>query len=275
MSGREGPGPFGGLMGDGDPSPRSCPGEAPAVLALHGFTGTPREVDLVVDVAAELGLEAHAPLLPGHGTLASDLAKTGFEDWAAAARAALHDLATPERPAIVVGLSMGAVVAMHLAATEAPRVRALGLLANALRLSWPFPELALDAVRLLRVPDFYMPKKASDIADPEARRTNLTYSQQPVHAAAKLVVAGRAVRRSLSEIRCPTFIAHGALDRVCPVRNADDVARSLGTSERQVLILPRSAHIITRDRDRDLLRRELAAFLRRARGGAQSRPVDP
>jgi carboxylesterase len=250
-------------MGLGDPSPLDVAGERPPVLALHGFTGTPQEVALVVRTAQSLGLAARAPLLPGHGTNARDLAPTRFADWASAARDELRRIATPDEPAIVAGISMGAVVALHLGVIEPERVRALVILSNAVWLTWPFPTLALDAVRLLRLPDFQMPKSASDIADPEARRTNLTYSGQPIHAAIDLVRAGRSVRRSLPFIRCPTFVAHGALDKVCPVANARRVADRIRSTDRTVVILPRSAHIITRDYDHAELGRELGAFLAR------------
>jgi carboxylesterase len=250
-----------GLMGQGSPASISRPGRAPAVLALHGFTGTPQEVALVVDVATELGHRVHAPLLPGHGTLAQDLASTRFVDWLDAASSELRALATPEEPAVVIGLSMGALLAMHLAATQADRVLAAGFLANAAWLAWPFPALALDAVRLLRVPDFFMPKKASNIEDPEARRTNLTYGAQPVHAAEDLLRAGRRTRRILHRVRCPVFIAHGAKDKVCPAKNARRVADRVGSLDKTLVMLPRSAHIITRDFDRNVLARELREFL--------------
>ena len=55
------------------------------------------------------------------------------------------------------------------------------------------------------------------------------------------------MRQRLGQIRCPTLIIHGALDRVCPVSNAWRVAIQLGTKDVRVVILPRSQHIITRD----------------------------
>jgi carboxylesterase len=172
-------------------------------------------------------------------------------------------MATAEAPALVAGLSMGAVVAMHLAIRRPERVRALVLLANAAWLGWPFPSLALAAVDRAGLPDFSLPKKASDIGDPEMRRTNLTYSAQPVHSAISLLRAGELVRRQLGRIHCPVFIAHGLLDRVCPWKNAQRVAERLGSTDRTVIVLPRSHHIITRDTDRDVLRARLRSFLER------------
>jgi carboxylesterase len=265
------------LIGDGDPSPIRSPGSAPGVLALHGFGGTPLEVELVVDVARELGLAALAPLLPGHGTDVRDLAKSRFEDWERAAQAAFDELFKSHGPLIVAGLSMGSLLAARLSARRPDKTIGLSMLANALWLTAP-SAWALSAVSALGVGDFSVPKLAADIADPVARRTHLTYPAQPVHAAIEVLRAGVLTRTDLALVRCPALIAHGARDRVCPVSNARRALELLGSVDKRVVVLPRSRHIITRDLERAVLRRELASFMgellarRRAQGSGLGEP---
>jgi carboxylesterase len=234
------------------------------VLALHGFGGTPFEMKLVVEVAAELGLAAHAPLLPGHGTHASDLARTGFADWARAGEAAFQSLLGASHRVIVIGLSMGSLIAAQLAATHKTEVCALGMLANATRLHSPFPALALRVVDWLGIRDFSVPKVGADIGDPEARATHPSYGLQPIRGAIEVVRAGQRTEKILGQITAPALIAHGKRDRVCPVANAARVVRLLGSTEKRLVILPESHHIITRDYDRETLRRELTDFIARA-----------
>jgi len=129
-------------MGEGSPASIESPGSTPAVLALHGFGGTPLEIALAVDIAKELGLRAFAPLLPGHGTHTRDLAHTNWKDWSRAANVALDGLVKPGARVIIVGLSLGSLLAAHLAATRPDDVLAIGMLANATRLTpittaWP------------------------------------------------------------------------------------------------------------------------------------------
>jgi carboxylesterase len=264
----------GALMGVGSPSPIEVVGGDPAVLALHGFGGTPLEIALVAEVAEALGLRALAPLLPGHGTHASDLARTGFSDWRRGAEQAFDALARRGSPVIVVGLSLGSLLAAHLAVVRPRSVCAIGMLANATRLAAPFPDWALRAVELFKLPDFSIPKAGADIADPEARATHLTYGLQPVHAALEVRRAGANVEKILPKITVPAFIAHGQEDRVCPVANAERVRRKLGSADKRVLILPRSHHIVTRDYDRELLRVELRRFIERMVARVQV-PVEP
>jgi len=261
-------------MGVGSPETIDVQGRRPAVLAIHGFGGTPLEVELVVDVARELGLRARAPLLPGHGTDTDRLATTGFTEWFAAANAALSDLAPAGHPAVVFGLSLGSLLSAELAATRPADVLALGMLANATRLTPLTTALPLRIIERLRLPDFGIPKAGADIQDPEARRTHLTYSVQRVHGAIDVMRTGARVEREvLRDVRCPLFVAHGALDHVCPVGNAERVAAKVASTDKTVVILPRSAHIVTRDYDRDLLRAGIRKFIVRVENLAV--PAEP
>lgn len=253
----------GGLRGDRAPRELESAGSRPSLLALHGFGGTPFEVELLVDVAREQGLAALAPLLPGHGTRAQRLAETRFSDWSAAV-----DLSLPRvgEPAIVAGLSLGTLLALDLAIRKPRAVQALILLANAVWLRAPFPRWGLSLAHRLRLPDFLVPKAGPDIADRAVRDSHVSYDADPVHAAVEVLRAGARVRERLSEVRCPTLILHGARDRVCPVSNAWRVAEQLGTSDCRVVIFPRSHHILTRDLERPRVRAEIQAFVARFAG---------
>jgi carboxylesterase len=259
-----------GALNHDAPRPVFLAGRAPGVIAFHGFGGTTREVELCTEVAGELGLAAIAESLPGHGSHARDLARTRFADWTRGAESTFQKFAGTG-PVIASGLSLGSLMAAHLAITYPNRVVGLVMLANA---AWLNPALAF-ALRVggtLRLPDFLMPKGGSDIADPEARSTQVAYTADPVHAAIDLERSGRRMRERLGQVRCPTLIIHGALDRVCPVANAWRVASLLGTKDVRVVILPRSQHIITRDVERADVARELSTFY--ARIAAQT-PVEP
>ncbi|HEX4338107.1 MAG TPA: alpha/beta fold hydrolase [Polyangiaceae bacterium] len=269
----------GALHGDGDSSPVRVAGAEPAVLAFHGYGGTPFEVRLVTEAAKDAGLEAYAPLLPGHGTNARDLAKTRFDDWLGGAETALDSVLGTSRKVIVVGLSLGSLIAAHLAWKHPDEVVGLGMLANATRLSSPFPTIALKIVDRLKLPDFSLPKASSDIGDPEARASHVSYGLQPVRAAIEVLRAGERTEKILGQITVPALVAHGQHDLVCPVANAERVMGLLGSRDKSLLILPRSHHIITRDYDREVLRRALTKFFVHVAAGhratAAQTPVEP
>lgn len=259
-------------------------GATPSVLALHGFGATPQEVELAVQVARDLGLRALAPLLPGHGLSVEELARTRWGDWRGAAEQALTELIREGGPVIAVGSSMGSLLALDLAASYPGEVVGVAAFAPPIRLPLLFPALPLAVLAALHIPDFSVPKAGPDILDANGRRSQVTYTRQPAYAGNEVRLAGRRVRARLSTIRCPALIAQGRHDHVCPVANARRVYAELGTPklDKELVILPRSYHVITRDVDRGVLRTHLYAFVRRValrarRAAAQGlqTPVEP
>lgn len=250
------------LLGEGVPDALAVAGRAPRVLAFHGFTGTPQEVALVVDAARELGLGAEAPLLPGHGNSALELAKSRFGDWLAAAEQHYLRLAA-DGPVILAGLSMGAVLAFELAARHPGTTAGVIALANAVWLGSPWPTLPLKLIERLRLPDFALSKSGPDLGDREQRAVHLTHSTQPIRAAISLIRGGEAAAEQLHRVHAPTLILHGALDRVAPVQNAWKVAVRLGTVDKRTVIFERSHHILTRDVEREAVRAEISGFLKK------------
>ncbi len=242
--------------------PRNVAGARPTVVCVHGFGGVPLEVELAFDAARHLGLAAIAPVLRGHGTRPSDLKDLRFEDWLAGIRP-VFDEARATGPVILIGLSLGSLLCTELYLSAPADVLGLGLLANAFWLSAPFPSDALRLVGALGLPDFGLPKFASDIADDESRKNHVTYGIQPVHAALSLQRAGARLREELFRVHCPTLVLHGEKDRVCPVTNARKVAERVGTSDVRVVLYPQSRHVLTRDLERDRVRTELTSFIRR------------
>jgi carboxylesterase len=259
----------GSLTGLGTAEARYESGQSPSLLAIHGFGGTPREVDLLVDEAKQLGLAASAPLLPGHGTHVHSMAATHFEDWLNAARGELDRLRA-QGDVIVAGLSLGAVIAARLAAET--KVAGLVLLANALWLHAPYPALWLALAEHAPLPrSWWVPKLAPDVEDAQGRKEHLGHDAQLIGAAIEVYRGGRDSRGRLGAITCPTLLMHGALDKVCPVKNAQRVVRALGTTDCHCVILQQSGHILTRDRERHTVAQEFRRFLARL----VARPIAP
>src|SRR5439155_6464493 len=72
---------------------------------------------------AARGLTVVGPRLPGHGTSVEDLSAVTWRDWVREVEAALADLATRCPSVVVVGLSFGGALALHLAATHPDELR--------------------------------------------------------------------------------------------------------------------------------------------------------
>jgi carboxylesterase len=260
-----------------DRSFRYGDGEA-AVLLIHGLTGTPVEMQAVGRGLAAKGFSVYGMQLPGHCGSELDLLKTGWRDWYSGVEAAWRDVASRHTDVFVAGLSMGALMAMHLAAQWPGKIRGLGLYSTTLIYDgWAIPRLAFLLPLFLRTP----------IANRYRFIENYPYGikndrlRQVIHAAmvsgqsaaaGNLGMLGRSLRElrqliavvksEMRFVRAPALVLQAREDDVTSPKNSEYVARRLGGPVR-LEYLDDCYHMITIDQQRDDVIRLSAEFFSR------------
>ena len=161
-------------------------GLAPAVLCVHGLTGTPYEVRPPAEALAEAGFYCEGPLLPGHGTIHTELQRLPRARWLDAVVAAHDALAERHERVYALGLSLGGLLALALG--ERRPLRGLVVMAAPLDLGW----LVHSAVPVLHRIVRHLPK-TSAILDPEARARHPGYDRMPLGAVNELLGQGKRI----------------------------------------------------------------------------------
>ena len=93
-----------------------------SLLLVHGFTGNPCSMKPLGEALASRGFGVEVIRLPGHGTDWRDMRSTRYADWRAHAEKALLTLAGSGARVVLVGLSMGATLALDLGSAHSDRV---------------------------------------------------------------------------------------------------------------------------------------------------------
>jgi carboxylesterase len=197
--------------------------------------------------------------MAGHGGVPGDLVGVAWTEWVAKAARDLDRLAGARRT-VVVGCSMGALVACALAHDHPARVDGLVLLAPALELAWPGRLAALlGRCGLARV---IVPKAAgSDVRDPEMRHRNPGLAGVPLGAVAELTRLAAHVDRQLPGIAVPTLVLAGARDHTVTLAGARRLARRLGSGPTSVRVLPQSQHLVGIDVEQERCAEEVLSFV--------------
>ena len=237
-----------------------------AALCIHGFTGTPFEVRPLADALAPDGVSSVGVLLPGHGTDPAELARTGWHEWQDAALAA-WDALPAGTPRIVVGCSMGALLALRLSVLRGD-VAAAVLLAPALSFFADGEAASLASLAgLWRLKPFAAKEQAGgDIADEAARAANPTYPVIPLRSLGHVKLLQRQVREALPRVRAPLCVFHGAQDHTIPPSAAAEIAAGVGSPHVEHHLLRDSRHVIGLDVDRERVAALTRSFLARALG---------
>ncbi len=238
------------------------------VLLLHGLGGTPLEMREVALACANQGYTVACPQLAGHCRTYDDLKASRWQDWAASAEDALQSLSAICDTVVVGGLSMGAILSLHLALTQPSRVHGTMLYAPTIWLNgWVVPLHAylfnLVFTKWVANQFDFPDLPPHGIKDPDIRVRIAAglQSGDPSQAGLPVTPGGavlehrwlvNSVKHRLGEIRQPALIVHPRHDDYADLDNVAYLMRHLG-GRVETHTLDDSYHIVTADRQRDLL----------------------
>jgi len=245
-----------------------------ACLMLHGFTGSPWDLRPLGEFLARNGYFVSAIQLPGHGTTPEAMASVSYADWKAAAERALLQI-DGFRQVFIVGLSMGALLALIAAAAHPDRVAGLALIAPAMRLRGLGPKLARwgAPLGLLRWWP-YVSKPSTDIQDPIQRQAAPLLPAFPSARLVDLWMLQDEAAQVAPRIRTPVLIAMADHDHVVSLKGGVCLARALTHSRRVHWVrIQQGFHIIPRDFGRQALADQVLSFFRGT--GAEHAPQVP
>jgi len=260
-------------LDEGKTASFDLPGDRGACLLIHGFTGTPWDVRPLGEALSRAGIGVHALRLPGHGTTPEAMLQARAPDWLLACDEALGRL--PGRRVAVAGLSMGALLALVLAARHPNRVAGVAALAPAVR----FRDRTLNSLRAVRVAapllELIRPwvrKDTTDLLDDAARAEAPVLRSWPSARLRDLWEMQDLGWGSAARVSCPVLVMVGAQDHVVDEAGAAALVRRLEKSPSvRYVRIEDSAHILPRDRNRELVAAEVTGFVERTLGPAAVR----
>jgi pimeloyl-ACP methyl ester carboxylesterase len=193
------------------------------------------------------------PALSAHHDVRVSTVHERHADLLAMAQALLDEF---KGPLVLVGSSMGGMLALHAHRTAPHRIAALALLSSTAR---------ADTPELLKLRSDAIVEFEQGRAEP-VLRANAMFAFHPAHAAdksrvddyvqqilragtAQLIAQNRAVmartdmRPWLADIRCPLLVACGDGDLLTPLEHAREIAQAVPQARLEVV--PQAGHLMT------------------------------
>jgi len=200
-----------------------------------------------------------APLLPGHGVDHHHLERSDRRAWRQAAHDALEALQARCARIVVVGQSMGGLLALELAARR-PGLAGVVALAPALlpaRVAW---------LTLLPLPLRFIAKheeRRPDLVDAERVRDVWSTSHTPLRTVPEVLRLARKTAAALPGVNAPLLVVQGAHDRTVRPASARAVLDRVASVDKELLWLAGSGHIVAVDAERHTVWERVAGFIDR------------
>ncbi|ERI11067.1 hydrolase, alpha/beta domain protein [Aneurinibacillus aneurinilyticus ATCC 12856] len=222
-------------------------------LLIHGFTGSPYEVEPVARHFAGQGWRIETPVLAGHEGHDLSLNKVTWQDWVRSAEEVLQDMLLTCERIYIVGFSMGGLIAAHLAAR------------------YPVDKLVLLSASLFYINPRQLFKDAATIikkhftSTTDAKEAYRRYLNKATSTPPRAVIHFRhlvkILKQELPKVTTPTLIIQGGKDDLVEPRSADYIYRTIRSTEKHLHILPESKHIICHDCEQAQLLQLIDEFL--------------
>ncbi len=253
------------------------PGGRVGVLLIHGLGGTPVELRFIANGLARAGCTVYSCQLAGHCGTPEELRRSTWQEWYESVEAAHDKLKEHCDVVIAGGLSMGGILAIHLAQNRPAGVHGLLLFAPTLKLdgwSMPWHSVFLQYVRPLPVRlEFDLAERDPyGIKDERVRRLVVASMQSgnsgdagifstPMRSLAHFNSLVAVVKPNLGKVRQPALIVHPRDDDMASLKNAQYLQANLGGLV-DTLILDDSYHIVTLDQQRHIVAERTLRFVR-------------
>ena len=227
-------------------------------ILTHGFNGEPVELHEVEDDLKALGWSVTNQLLPGHGVSLRDFARSGWDDWYGAVAGEARIATARGERVVLIGHSLGAALSL-LAAARIPGIAGVVALC---------PPLAIDPRAQRRVAHArsvipYIPSWGEDLRDRKGARSAFprhVHRWTPLASLHSLLITLPIVRSALPEITCPALVICSRNDHVAPVQGGLDTYALLGSAQKELLVLERSYHAVTKNVERVTVRNRILVF---------------
>ncbi|MFO8037365.1 MAG: alpha/beta fold hydrolase [Anaerolineales bacterium] len=235
------------------------PGGSTGCLLIHGFTGSPKEMQPLGEYLSKQGYTALGIRLFAHATSPDDMNRARWQDWVASVDDGWYLLQESVDEVFIIGLSMGGVLALY----ETPHLPVVGTVT----LSTPYQLIQDPRIPLMKYFWRLLPfvsKGESDWQDPDQTEQHFSYDAYPSRAIYELVQLLDEMQKTLPQIHVPVLLMHSKDDLTVPPENMVEIYEHLGTPEdqKEMVYIEKSGHVLTRDIKKDLVFQHIGQFVK-------------
>ena len=254
---------------------------ADGVLLIHGITGGPAEMKPLQRKLAARGFTVSCPRLAGHCSSLAELKKTRWRDWYASVDEALTELRETCDTVFVSGLSMGALLALQIAAARPDDVQGVATLsATFFYDGWNVPQIRQRVILPLVI---YSPlrfflswREPSPFGIKDERIRNIIasvyandsasmpekygYSEFPGVTIRETFRLIRATKGDLGRVTAPLLIVHAVEDDMASLANARFLASAVASPTIETYFVDDTYHVLTLDKRKNDVADRVAGF---------------
>jgi len=256
-----------------------------AVLLVHGITGTPSEMRYLAKSFNKAGYTVLCNTLPHHCSTLEELKRATWQEIADLCIEDFKALRREHDKVFVAGLSMGALMGIHIASKFPAEVSGIIALAPTLVYDgWAVHKGQVLLPLAWHIPYFRNRIDIRENAPYGLKDESLRGAIQAFYSKAeknsqneKVVMFGspffplaslyqhhkfvKIVKKELAKVKTPILVLHAKEDDMTSLKNAQYIYKNIASSDKSLIVLENSYHMIVIDKDKEYVVDETVKFM--------------
>lgn len=218
------------------------------IIALHGFSSAPMEVNEMAAYLNKKGFNVYAPRLRGHGTTPEDLKTRSWKEWYESVSRAIIIASLMYDKIYIAGFSTGGLLALLSTQKCAPKLQGIICINAALKLNDLRIKTVLPAIEFWNelVESFDANEYKKEYLPNKAEYPQINYNRHYVDAISQLSDLMKKTKKALKKITLPTLIIQAQNDPVVNPQSAQEIYDKIASKKKQLSFMPFSNHVIIR-----------------------------
>ncbi len=233
------------------------------VIAIHGFSSSPKEVEEMALYLNYKGLNVYAPRLKGHGTVPEDLKNRNYKDWYNSVSRAITIATLKFEKIYIVGFSTGGLLALLSSKKYFLQLKGVVCINAALNLKDIRINTLLPAINFWNeiVNSFNANTLAKEYVDNHPRYPEINYNKHYVKSIMQLKELMTKTKKNLNKIKANTLIIQAKDDPIVNITSAYEIYEKIHSKNKELIILEQNEHVIIKGEESKRVFEEILNFI--------------
>lgn len=233
------------------------------IIALHGFSSAPMEVNEMATYLNKKGFNVYAPRLRGHGTTPEDLQNRSWNEWYESLSRAIVIGTLLYDEVYIAGFSTGGLLALLSCKKKHSKLKGIICINAALKLNDVRVKTVIPAIEFWNelVESVDADRYKKEFLPNQAEYPEINYDKHYIKSINQLNGLMKKTSKYLKHITLPTLIIQSSGDPVVNPKSAQVIYDKIQSEKKELMMLDFHNHVIVRGKRSRVLFDKIIEFI--------------
>lgn len=234
------------------------------IIALHGFSSAPMEVNEMATYLNKKGFNVYAPRLRGHGTSAKDLKHRTWQDWYDSVSRAIIIASLLYDEIYIAGFSTGGLLTLLSANKHIPKLKGIVCINAALKVNDVRLKTFIPAINFWNdlLEAFNTETYQKKYVENKAENPEINYDRHYIKSITQLNYLMNETSKHLSLVTIPIAVIQGSLDPVVNPKSANEIYNQVSSKKKKLYFLDFNNHVIIKGKNSKTVFDKIIEFIK-------------